>query len=103
VLALIGGLLFLLFLAFTILDVVFGRGAGDLFTAAYCLVSAAINFLLWQRVPRFQQLAADRQYLALREPLLIWGILGVIFFVVVGVLLLVAWVRAEDLGHRAPT
>ena len=99
--ALIAGLLFLLFLVFSLLDVVFGRGPGDLVAAAYCLASAVVNYLLWQQVPRFERLAADGQYLALREPLLVWGVVGVIFFVVVGVLLLVAWIRAEELGHRA--
>jgi hypothetical protein len=98
VFAILAGLLFLLFLAFTVLDVVFGRGAGDLVTAVYCLASAAVNFVLWREIPRLELLAAARQYAALREHLLIWAVLGVIFFVVVGVLLLIAWVRAELLA-----
>jgi hypothetical protein len=95
VLALLAGLLFLLLLAFTVLDVVFGRGAGDLLAAVYCLASAAVNFVIWREMPRLEQLAAARRYAELREHLLIWAILGIVFFVVVGVLLLVAWVKAE--------
>jgi len=102
VFAILAGLLFLLFLAFTVLDVVFGRGAGDLITSVYCLVSAAVNFVLWREIPPLEHLAANRQYAALRSHLLVWAVLGIIFFVVVGVLLLVAWVRAELLATTPP-
>lgn len=95
VFALLAGLLFLLLLAFTVLDVVFGRGAGDLIAAVYCLASAAVSYVIWRELPAIEQFAAARQYAALRERLLIWAILGVVFFVVVGVLLLVAWVKVE--------
>ncbi len=98
VLALLAGLLFLLLLAFTVLDVVFGRGAGDLVGAVYCLASAAVNFLLWREIPGLERLAAAREYVQLRDRLLIWAILGVLFFVVVGVLLLIAWLRIEIRG-----
>ena len=98
VLALLAGFLFLLFLAFTVLDIVFGRGSGDLFTAVYCLVSAAVNFVIWREVPRLQSLAEARQYGTLRDHLLIWAVLGIVFFVVVGVLLLLAWVKVELLA-----
>jgi len=102
VLAILAGLLFLIFLAFTVLDVVFGRGAGDLITAVYCLASAAVNFVIWREMPRLEQLAAAREYRALRDHLLIWAVLGVIFFVVVGVLLLIAWVKVEMLATPRP-
>jgi hypothetical protein len=102
VLALLAGLLFLIFLAFTVLDVVFGRGAGDLITAVYCLVSAAVNLVIWREMPRLEQLAAARQYAALRDHLLIWAVLGIIFFVVVGVLLLLAWIKVELLATPPP-
>ncbi len=98
--AILAGLLALLFLAFTILDVVLGRGAGAIVVAVYCLLSAAVNYLLWRELPRFQRLAADRMYRALRDQLLVWAILGVIFFLLVGALLLVVWVKAEL--HLAP-
>jgi hypothetical protein len=101
-LALVAGLLFLILLAFTVLDVVFGRGAGDIVGAVYCLASAAVNYVLWREIPRLEQLAAGGQYPALRDSLLIWGILGLVFFVVVGVLLLVAWIRVELLVHPRP-
>lgn len=103
VFALIAGLLFLLLLALTVVDAVLGRGIGYLVVAVYCLASAAVDFVIWREVPRLEQLASQRQYTALREPLLVWAILGLIFFVVVGVLLLVAWLRAEMLSTARTT
>jgi len=102
VLAILAGVLFLVFLAFTVLDVVFGHGAGDLVTAVYCIASSAVNFVIWREVPRLQQLASDHRYEALRRHLLIWAVLGLVFFVVVGVLLLVAWVKTELLATPTP-
>ena len=98
----LAGLLFLLLLAFTVLDVVFGRGPGLLVTSIYCLASAAVLFVVWREIPSLQQLAANRQYAALRGHLLIWAILGLLFFVIIGVLLLVAWAKAELLANPSP-
>ena len=101
--AILAGLLFLVFLAFGLLAAVLGRGPVDLLAAVYSLVSAAVNFVLWREIPPLEQLAASRQYGALRERLLIWGVLGLVFFVVVGVLLLVAWVKVELLTGPRPS
>lgn len=98
VFAIVAGVLFLLLLALTVVDAVLGRGVGYLVAAVYCLASAAVDFVIWREVPRLEQLAAQRQYTELRGPLLIWAILGLVFFVVVGVLLLVAWLRSEMLS-----
>ncbi|HYA11204.1 MAG TPA: hypothetical protein VEH10_06010 [Thermoplasmata archaeon] len=101
--ALVAGLLFLVFLAFAVLDLVLGRGAGDIVPAVYCLASAAVNYVLWREIPRLEQVAAARQYAALREQMVVWAVLGIIFFVVVGVLLLVAWVKVETLVNPSPS
>jgi hypothetical protein len=93
--ALLAGVLFLLLLGLGVLTIVLGGGLGEIVAAVYCLASAAINFAIWKQLPGLEALAAQKRYAALREPLLIWGILGVLFFVVVGILLLVAWVKAE--------
>ncbi len=99
VFAIIAGLLFLVFLAFAIFDLILGRGAGNVVLAVYCLASAAVNFVLWRQVPPLEKLAAARQYAALRDQLIVWAILGILFFVVVGVLLLVVWVKLELLAN----
>jgi len=102
--AAVAGLLFLVFLAFAILDLVLGRGAGNVVLAVYCLASAAVNFVLWREIPPLEALASSGEFTLLRDRLLIWAILGLVFFVVVGVLLLVAWVKAESLANpRSPT
>jgi len=98
--ALLAGLLFLVFLAFAFLDLVLGRGPGDLVSAVYCLASAAVNYVLWREIPALERLAEARQYAALRERTIVWAVLGLIFFVVVGVLLLVVWLKAELLVSR---
>lgn len=93
--ALLAGLLFLVFLAFAVLDLVLGRGAGDIVWAVYSLASAVVNYVLWREIPRLEQLAATHQYRALREQTVIWAVLGIIFFVLVGVLLLLVWMKVE--------
>lgn len=93
--ALLAGLLFVILLAFSFVVLVFGRGPGDLVGAVYCLVSAAVNYLIWRELPRLQRLEESGSYGPLREQLLIWGILGLVFFVVVGLVLLLAWVKLE--------
>jgi len=98
VLSILAGLLFLIFLGLTVLDVVLGRGAGALFLSVYCVASAAVNFVIWREMPALERLAAAREYAVLRQHLLIWAVLGLIFFVVVGVLLLIAWLKAELLA-----
>jgi len=100
--AVLAGLLFLVFLAFAVLDLVLGRGAGDIVWAVYSLASAAVNYVLWREIPRLEQLAASRQYAALREQTIIWAVLGILFFVVVGVLLLVVWMKVELQSTSTP-
>ena len=99
VFAFLGGLLFLLFLAFAILDLVLGRGPGAVVWAVYSLASGVVNFLLWREIPRLERLARDGAYRALRDQTIVWAVLGVVFFVAVGVLLFVAWARAEMLTN----
>jgi hypothetical protein len=101
--ALLAGVLFLVFLAFAFLDLFLGRGAGDIIWAVYSLASAAVNYLLWREIPRLEQLAAARQYAALRDQTVVWAVLGVVFFVLVGVLLLVVWMRTELVIHPSPS
>ncbi len=100
VLAVVAGLLFLLLLSLAFLDVLLGHGAGGLLAAGYCLVSAVVNFVVWRELPALQQLAASGQYARLREQLLVWAVLGIVFFFVVGVLLLFAWVKVEGRTER---
>jgi hypothetical protein len=95
VFALLAGVLFLLLLVLGVLSAVVGRGLGEVVAAVYCLASAAVNFTIWKQLPRLEGLAAERRYAALREPLLLWGVLGLVFFVIVGAFLLVAWLKAE--------
>ncbi len=101
--ALLAGLLFLVFLAFAVLDLVLGRGAGNIVLAVYCLASAAVNYVLWKEIPALQRLAEARNWVALRNQTLVWGIVGILFFVLVGLLLLVVWTRAELLSSAAPS
>lgn len=97
----LAGLLFLIFLALLLINAVLGRGAGDIVAVAYCAASAAINFLIWRQIPGLQRSAAAGQYAALREPLLVWAILGIVFFLIVGIVLLLAWVKVDE-KSRAP-
>lgn len=97
--ALLAGVLFLVFLVLSILNIVFHQTAGDIVTAVYCLASAVVNYIAWQEIPRLERFAAARQYGALRDHMLVWVILGVLFFVVVGIVLAIAWIKADQLAR----
>jgi hypothetical protein len=101
--ALIAGVFFLILLALSIFQVVFGGGAGGFVSAAYCLLSAVVNYLLWREFPTFETFAAQRQYIALRDRLLLWVVLGFVFFVVEGIVLAVVWVKVEAVLHPEGT
>jgi len=95
--AIVAGLLFLVLLVLGVIEAILGAVPTDIFGAVYALVSAMVNYLIWRELPRLEGLAAQRQYAYLRDQLLLWAILGLLFFVVVGVVLLVAWIRVEGL------
>jgi hypothetical protein len=98
-LALIAGVFFLILLALSIFDAVFGRPDGGFVGSAYCLISAIVNYLLWREFPTFETFASQRQYAALRDRLLLWIVLGFLFFVVEGIILLVVWIKVEGVLH----
>lgn len=100
--ALLAGILFIVLLALGVLQIVFRVGAGDLFGAIYCLVSAFVNYIIWRELPGLEQLAAARRYGQLRERLLVWVVLGILFFVVEGVILGFAWLKTDNLVRPAP-
>lgn len=99
--ALVSGILFLVFLVLSILNVVFHQSASGIFTAVYCLASAVVNYIAWREIPSLERFAAERQYVALRDHLLVWVILGLVFFVVVGIVLAVAWIKTDELLRPA--
>ena len=101
-LALLAGVLFLVLLAFAVFNLLLGAGAGGIVAAIYCLASAVVNYVIWREVPGLEALAASRQYQLLRDHLIVWVVLGVVFFVLVGILLAVAWVKAELLLSPRP-
>lgn len=98
-LALVAGGLFLVFLALGVYWAVRGVGDGAFVSAGYCLVSAAVNYLLWKEIPRVAPLVAARQYSVARDRLLVWTVLGFLFFVVEGIVLLIAWLKLDSMSH----
>lgn len=99
VFALLAGLLFLLLLVLGIVRAVFGGGFGGFVGAGYCLVSAVVNFLIAREMPALRPLVGGRQYAVARDRLLVWTILGFLFFVVEGIVLLVAWLKLDSISH----
>lgn len=100
--ALLAGLLFLILLVLGAVAALFGAVPTDLVGVVYCLLSALINYLLWREIPALEALAAQRQFAELRDHLLLWVVLGVVFFVVVGLVLAVAWVKVEPMAAASP-
>ncbi len=100
--ALLAGVLFLVFLVLSLLNVLLGQPATSLVSAAYSLVAAVVNYLAWRAIPGLEKLAQDGHWGVLRERLLVWVVLGIVFYVIVGVVLLIAWIRVEETARPAP-
>lgn len=64
---------------------------------AYPLLFVVINLLTWNQLPHVEYEIEQKQYGAAREHLLLWGILGIIGGLVVGILLLVAYSKVDEL------
>ena len=96
VLAALAGLLFLITFALFVVRTALGFFSSPL-GALYWLASAIVNYLLWRELPAFEALAAQRQYGPLKDRMILWAILGLVFFVVEGVLLLVVYLRLETM------
>jgi hypothetical protein len=95
--AFVAGILFLVFLVLGIIEALLGAVPTALGLMLYAVASAVVNFLLWRELPRFESLATQRQYGLLRDPLLLWAALGLVFFLVDGIVLLVAWAKVDAL------
>ncbi len=92
---LVAALFFLVLLALGILAILLRGGPATLIGAVYCLMAAAVNFLAWREIPRLDILASQRNFGPLKERLLVWIVLGLVFFGVVGIVLAIAWVRID--------
>jgi len=98
---LIAALFFLILLALGIIEVALGGSPASLLASIYCLIAAAVNYLAWREIPTLETLAAQGKYGLLKDRLLVWIVLGLLFFVVVGIVLAIAWAKI-DLA-RAPS
>ena len=70
------------------LNVIFG---------AYWVLSGVINLLIYLRHEEFMGLIKGRRYQELRDTMLVWMVLGILFGFIVGLLLLIAYIQIEDL------
>lgn len=59
----------------------------------YALIWVAVDLLILERLGGWSAHLSSGHYQLLKEPLLLWAILGIIFGVVPGVLLLIVYVR----------
>ena len=68
----------------------YGGGIGSL---VYAILWVIVDLMLLDRIGGYHAHLSAGQYQALKEPLLLWGILALIFGVVPGVLLLLIYAR----------
>ncbi len=95
ILALVAGVIFLASLVFLVRAAIFGYFGGAI-GAVYWLLTAIVMFLLWKEFPKFEDLAARRQYGELKDRLLLWIVLGILFFLIEGIVLLLVFLKADD-------
>ena len=84
-------LLNLLSIVLSILTLHFpGGGLGGL---AYAVIWVLIDLMILPRLGGWTEQVRTARYQSLKEPLLLWGVLGLLFGVVPGILLLLVYVR----------
>jgi hypothetical protein len=71
--------------------------AGDFGGAGYLFISAVVMFLTWQRLPSIEAMVNNRQYAQAKNALLIWMILGFIFLFIVGLILVIGYIKFDAL------
>ena len=64
---------------------------------AYWILTGIINLLLYMRHEEFMGLIRGRRYQELKDTMLVWMVLGIIFGFIVGILLLIVYIQVEDL------
>ncbi len=67
-----------------------GGGLGGL---AYAVIWVLIDLMILSRIGGWTEQVRTARYQSLKEPLLLWGVLGLLFGVVPGILLLLVYVR----------
>ncbi len=85
---------------FLIRAAIFGYVGGAV-GAVYWLLTALVNFLLWKEYPKFEALASQRQFAELRERLLLWIVLGILFFLIEGIVLLLVYLKLDEIQAAA--
>lgn len=96
---LLGGLLFLItvvraLIALVLLVFPFGLA----FWMIYYALWAFVSLLIFIQVPSWQSLASAGSYTGLQQKILLWAILGLIFGVILGLLLIVIYIRLGPPG-----
>ena len=69
----------------------------NIFGAIYSVAAAVINLLLYMRMDEYASMVNNRRYGELRDNILIWAILAIIFGVIVGILLLIVYIELEEI------
>jgi hypothetical protein len=64
---------------------------------AYLLISAVVLFLIWQRLPAIEAMVNNRQYAQAKNALMIWMILGFIFTFIIGLILVLGYIKFDAL------
>lgn len=90
ILALVLGILFLL-------SAVWYGFIGHIEMTIYLVASGIVNLLLYIKMDEFIGMVKNRRYGELRDNILIWGVLTIIFGVIVGILLIVVYVELDEL------
>lgn len=73
----------------------------DFVGPVYWAIAAIVNFVAYRELAGSLDRLNAGQYAAAREPLLLWALLTLIFGVLVGIILLIAYVKLEDVIRGA--
>src|SRR5579871_293339 len=71
--------------------------SGNFVGVGYLFISAVVMFLIWQRIPAIETMVNNRQYSLAKNDLLIWMILGFVFLFLIGLILVIAYVKFDPI------
>ncbi len=98
ILALVIGIVGFLLAAWAAWPIIYGIWGG-IPGGIYWIVSAIINLMAYMKFDEFVGMLNERRYQALYDLLVVWIVLTLIFGVVVGILLLIAYIQLGELKN----
>jgi len=69
------------------------------FMVGYSVVSAVINLMAYMRIDDYVSAVKSREYARIKDDLMLWMVLTLVFGVIAGIFLLIAFINLDELSR----